>query len=63
MSGGDTQIASLKHEKNYTVEVSSRYLKNMKDVINLSPPWGIRIREHRTRDAEEAYLLLELHLG
>lgn len=54
MSGGDTQIAALKHEKNYTGEVSTRYLKNMKDAINLSPFWGIRIREHRTQDAEEA---------
>lgn len=54
MSGGDTQIAALKHEKNYIVEVSTRYLKNMKDAINLSPFWGVRIREHLTQDAEEA---------
>lgn len=63
MSGGDTQIAALKHEKNYTGEVSTRYLKNMKYVINLSPSWGKRVREHHTQDAEEAYLLLELHLS
>lgn len=54
MSGGNTQIAVLKHEKNYTEEVSTRYLKNMKDVINLSSFWDVRIREHLTQDAEEA---------